>query len=140
MGQRREARKLTLISLYSWEVAQEQEIEKIIDYCLQFNEFEGCEEFYKDLLYTIIQHVEKIDALIVEKSKNWDFERISIIDKNILRIGIAELLFFPDIPPKSSIDEGIELAKVYGSKKSSNFVNGILDAVYHDILAQEENV
>ncbi len=68
-----------------------------------------------------------------EKSKNWDFERIAIIDRLIIRMAICEFLFFDDIPPKVSISEAIEIAKKFSTDDSSAFVNGILDAILHMI-------
>jgi N utilization substance protein B len=78
----------------------------------------------------------KIDQLIVRRSEKWDFARIAIVDKLILRIAIAELLFFDDIPPKVTINEAIEIAKRYSTDNSSRFVNGVLDGIYSDIKDQ----
>ncbi len=113
-------------------------------------EIRGCdiEEIFNDPLvsggklppaYTvrILSHVERyreqLDELICIKVKKWEFHRIAIIDRIILRMASAELLYFPDIPPKVSINEAIEIAKTFSTEKSGKFVNGILDAIYNDI-------
>jgi len=74
---------------------------------------------------------DKIDSMIEESVSNWRIERLSIIDKNILRISICELLFLPDIPGKASIDEAINLSHLFGGEDSPRFVNGVLDAILH---------
>lgn len=71
----------------------------------------------------------KIDSLISQHASNWKIERISYIDRNILRIAIFEMIYIADIPPKVSINEAIEFSKVYGVAESSSFINGILDSV-----------
>jgi N utilization substance protein B len=71
--------------------------------------------------------------MIREKVNNWEMERIALIDRILLRIAIAELLYFPDIPPKVSINEAIEIAKEYSTAKSGKFINGVLDAILTDL-------
>ncbi len=85
------------------------------------------------LLSHIARYREQLDELISLKVKKWEFHRIAIIDRIILRMASAELLYFPDIPPKVSINEAIEIAKSFSTEKSGKFVNGILDAIYNDI-------
>ena len=76
----------------------------------------------------------EIDEIIISHSKNWDFSRIALIDRLILRIQLAEMLFIEEIPHKVSIAEGVEIAKEYSTDDSGGFVNGILDAVYNNIV------
>ncbi|MBV6478006.1 MAG: hypothetical protein HGGPFJEG_00752 [Ignavibacteria bacterium] len=94
-------------------------------------------EFANVLIKSIIDNEKLIDDYILEKVKNWEMERISLLDKIIMKIGLAELLYFPDIPPKVSINEAIDIAKEYCTKNSGRFVNGILDAI-HDDLKKEK--
>ena len=75
-----------------------------------------------------------LDELICDKSKNWEISRIAIIDNIILRMAIAEMLFIENTPLKVSIAEAIEIAKIFSTNDSGRFVNGILDAIYHDII------
>ncbi|HED31986.1 MAG TPA: transcription antitermination factor NusB [Prosthecochloris aestuarii] len=91
-------------------------------------------KFFKQLLQVIVENREEIDSYISKHTFNWDMSRIAIIDKNILRMAMAEILYFEDIPPKVSINEAIEIAKKFNStEKSSKFVNGILDAIFNDL-------
>ena len=86
-------------------------------------------DFANDLVRGTYKNLSKIDELISKYTANWEIKRIAVIDKNILRMGIFELLYKDDIPPKVAINEAIELAKKYGDIDSGKFVNGILDKV-----------
>ena len=86
-------------------------------------------EFTVQLIEGVISKLENIDSVIKDYSKNWKFERISVIDKSILRIAIFEMLFMEDIPPAVTINECIDLGKTFGGENSGQFINGILDAV-----------
>ena len=92
------------------------------------------------LIESTIIHSRKIDNYILKKLKNWDLDRISIIDKIILRLALNEMLFFDDIPPKVSIVEGVEIAKVFGTDESSGFINGVLDSIYNDLIKDKIEV
>ena len=87
-----------------------------------------------------IQHMHETDALIKKRSKNWDFKRIAIIDLLIMRMSLAEMLYEDQVPPKVSITEGVEIAKQFSTSESSSFINGILDAVYKDLLNGKEKI
>jgi len=76
---------------------------------------------------------EEFDAIIRQKAANWEFDRIAIIDKILIRMALCEFLYFDDIPPKVTIDEAIEIAKKYSTENSGRFINGILDAVLVDL-------
>jgi len=128
---RRDARELVVKILYAHEISEEK-WDKLIKYFLPKDENKYY-EFCRELCLKIKKGWDEIDKLIISKSEKWDFNRIAIIDKLILRMAIAEILYFPDIPPKVTINEAIEIAKVFSTNNSSRFVNGILDAVYNDI-------
>ena len=85
-----------------------------------------------------VAHRKEFDEIIRDKSKNWDLDRIAIIDRLILRMALAEFFYFEDIPPKVSISEAIEIAKIYSTTESSSFINGILDAVLNSGLEGEK--
>jgi len=90
---------------------------------------------YLHRLLTILgEHGDRIDETLQERMPNWRVERLAAIDRNILRIGAAELLYVDDVPGKVAIHEAIRLAEKYGGKESPRFVNGVLDAVYQDTL------
>ncbi len=94
--------------------------------------------FLRDIVVKTIRDTEVIDEIIAQRAHKWDLERIARLDRIILRIGISEMLHFPDIPEKVSINEAIEIAKKYSTDNSGKFVNGILDAVKNDIKALRE--
>ena len=77
----------------------------------------------------VASHLEELDAFIVRYSEHWRLERMTVVDRNLLRLAIYELLYQPQIPPKVVINEAVEMAKRYGSEASGGFINGILDQV-----------
>lgn len=87
------------------------------------------QEYSRKLVGGVLERRAQIDAEIEKHSLNWKLSRMSFIDRNILRIAIYEMLFLAEIPPKVSINEAIEIAKIYGDRNSPAFVNGILDQV-----------
>ncbi len=89
--------------------------------------------FCKELVEGVIAHIEELDEVIKPYLEHWSLDRISIVDRNILRLAVYELRFMEDIPFKVSIDEAIELAKIFGSDESGAFVNGILDSLAREL-------
>jgi len=85
-------------------------------------------------------HAEKLDSEIILRSTNWDKNRITLIDKLIIRNSLSEMLYIEHVPPKVSIAEGIEIAKTMSTKDSSAFVNGILDSIYNDWKDNKINI
>lgn len=92
-------------------------------------------DFARRLVLHTISHANEIDKIIRAKVANWDFQRIAILDRLILRMGICELLYFKEIPPKVSMNEAIELAKLFSTERSGQFINGVLDAVLNEMKA-----
>jgi len=128
---RREARENVLQILYAYEFTHDPVAKIIEDVCDDFTE--STMEFIKKLIVRVIEHEKEADTLIQSRTQNWDFDRIAMIDRLLLRIGISEFLFFEDIPPKVSINEVIEISKRYSTEKSSKFINGILDTIFDDL-------
>lgn len=93
------------------------------------------EQFGLDLLRTVLEKQEQLQSYIVPKLKNWDPERIAQLDMIMMKMGVAEFLFFETIPPKVTINEYIDLAKDYSTAQSGQFVNGILDGIHKDLVA-----
>jgi N utilization substance protein B len=91
------------------------------------------EEFAHDLINRVLIHTEELDKSIKQRVTNWEMNRIALIDKILLRMGICELLYFPDIPPKVTINEVIEIAKIFSTAGSGKFINGILDAILSEL-------
>ncbi|MCD6501349.1 transcription antitermination factor NusB [bacterium] len=130
MGARRDARVAVLMALYSHEIAKGEDISLIEEQTLGFYEVPASSKlFFTALLEAVLNNLDEVNTIINEKADNWDIDRIAIIDKNILRLGVTELLYFDDIPPKTTINECIELAKQFGSSESARFVNGLLDGI-----------
>ena len=105
-----------------------------------FKNFWGMQEFSpaarkfaEDLVKGFLEHQEAVDTKIKAHAENWEFHRIAVVDRNILRLAIYELLFRDDIPPVVSINEAIELAKKFSTEDSGRFVNGVLDRVKKDL-------
>ncbi len=129
MKSRREAREVVLKTLYRIEATGNTAEEAYNDVCMNWSSSPFDEVYAQRLLKGITTNAEHIDAILKDIVKNWDIERIAIIDRNILRIAICEVIYFDDIPPKVSMDEAIEIAKIYSTPDSGKFVNGILDKV-----------
>jgi N utilization substance protein B len=90
-------------------------------------------QFAEDLVNKVLIHSNEFDEIIKVRVDNWEMNRIALIDKILLRMGVCELLYFPDIPPKVSINEVIEIAKIYSTASSGKFINGILDAILSEL-------
>lgn len=129
MGQRSRARELALKCLYAYESTGES----IDSICSSLIPDAGLKpdsaKFSEILLRRTVGNLAELDKRITEHTINWEIERLAVVDKNILRLGICELLYFPDVPSKVAINEAVELAKKYSAEESSGFVNGVLDAL-----------
>jgi N utilization substance protein B len=133
MGKRRSSRELALKFLYQFEL-NEGDLDEQIKLFLERNSSqEGVENFMKELVVSLINKREEIDEIIQKYSDHWVLDRMTVIDRNILRIGTCELLFNFSTPPKVVINEAIDIAKKYGNEDSPEFINGILDKVYNEI-------
>ena len=94
------------------------------------------EQFAKSLLQTVLEKSEQLQSFIIPKLKNWDPERIAILDMIMMKMGVAEFLYFETIPPKVTINEYIDLAKDYSTPQSGQFVNGILDNIHKELVQE----
>ncbi len=92
------------------------------------------QDFAKNLLAAVVEKGEHLQSLIVPKLKNWDPERIALLDMVMMKMGVAEFLYFETIPPKVTINEYIDLAKDYSTAQSGQFVNGILDNIHKELV------
>ncbi len=138
MGHRRKAREVVLQSLYAQAITGGP-IEEVVADQLSRGDYDGeVVDYTQRLSARVLAEQEPLDVMISERATNWDLERIALIDKLILRMGLCELIHFPDVPAKVCINESIELAKKFSSSDARRFVNGILDAVYKDV--EEEQV
>ena len=96
-------------------------------------------EFIELLFYSVIENVQLADKMITSHLQNWEFDRVAQIDRLLLRMGICEIFFIEEIPPKVSISEMVEISKVFSTDESPGFINGILDAVYKDYQKEDRN-
>ncbi len=131
-SKRRKAREKSLQILFALEMNADAYADLINNF---YDDMEGENEieFSRSLVRKVISNKEELDKFIKEKASNWELERIALIDRILLRMGIAEILYFPDIPPKVSINEMIEISKEYSTSKSGKFINGILDSILNDL-------
>jgi N utilization substance protein B len=140
MGIRRAGRIIALQCLYQIDIAKKSydEIKEFIDNYSLLNIIQEdkketflikSKEFAEELVKIVMENIDVIDKIIPNYLKNWKFDRLLSIDRNILRLGLAELLYRDDIPYKVTINESIELAKRFGDDKSSSFINGVLDHI-----------
>ncbi len=95
-------------------------------------------EFVENLVFGVVKNLTEIDRYIIKYATEWPLDQITIVDRNILRIGVYELILDSEIPAKVAINEAIEIAKTFGGASSGKFVNGVLGAIYKDIEKEEE--
>ncbi|OGZ35848.1 MAG: transcription antitermination factor NusB [Candidatus Portnoybacteria bacterium RIFCSPLOWO2_01_FULL_43_11] len=125
-------------SLYEWDFWKKNpaKLEEIVNRNIE--EFgPGIEDaqFIWNLVNGVIKHLDKLDKIIEKSAPEWPIEQITIVDRNVLRIGLFELLFGnrEEVPPKVAINEAIELAKTFGGESSGKFINGVLGTIYREI-------
>ncbi|NUN08067.1 MAG: transcription antitermination factor NusB [Ignavibacteriaceae bacterium] len=135
---RRMIRERVLQVLYAYEMNPEG-LDASVAYLTGEIETEEGREFALSLIRQVVARRVELDALIVSNLNNWALERVSLIDKLIIRMGLAEILYFNEIPVKVSMNEALEIAKMYGTKDSSKFINGILDGIRTE-LAEEGKI
>jgi len=131
-SKRRKLREKVLQILYAYEMNGGGLSDIINDQLANINSEED-REFCTGLVNFVLAERKEIEEKIEKRLVNWDVSRIAVIDKILLRIGIGELLYAVDVPPKVTINETIEIAKEFSTAKSGKFINGILDAVLVDL-------
>jgi len=129
MGNRRKARELAIQILFQMEFNPGDPDEICDLVCENFNPSKSIRAFSRKLVCGVRENIKYLDGLIRKSSKNWRLERMSNVDKSILRLSTYEILFMKDIPHKVSIDEAVELGKKYGTDESGAFINGVLDNI-----------
>ncbi len=124
---RRQEREFALQVLYGLEF-NETSVSEMVDRLLDTQKKKAT-EFSLKLINKTVQNREELDRLIEERLRNWEYKRVATIDKILLRMAIAEFLYFDSVPPQATLNEVIELSKEYGTERSSKFINGVLDAI-----------
>lgn len=138
MANRHLQRSIAMQSLFEWDFqgAKEEKIPEIVAHNLkEFAPSLEEKKFVESLAEGTLKNRKKIDKLIEKCAPEWPLDQIAAIDRNILRLGIFELMFgnYDEVPPKVAINESIELAKTFGGESSARFVNGVLGTIYREM-------
>ncbi|MDO8474448.1 MAG: transcription antitermination factor NusB [bacterium] len=139
MASRHLARSIAMQSLYEWDFAgKKEDLKELVERNIQ--EFgPGLEDVNKDFIRTLAsgvkEHMPDLNQIIEKAAPEWPLEQITIVDRNVLRLGLFELLYGnkDEVPPKVAINEAIELAKNFSGESSGKFVNGVLGTVYREL-------
>lgn len=135
MSNRHLGRTIAIQTLYQWDFNDRKiDILEVLrqnreSFAPEFNDG----GFMEHLVKGVVEHIEEIDSLITKFAPEWPLDQITIVDRNVLRLGTYELRYDLEIPAKVAINESIELAKAFGGESSGKFVNGVLGAVYKDM-------
>ena len=145
MASRHLSRSIAMQSLYEWDFHGKpaNELEKVTEKNIEeFGQGLESHDFIWALVNGVINNLEVIDKIIEKTAPEWPINQINILDRNILRIGIFELLYESkdEVPPKVAINESIELAKNFGGENSRKFINGVLGTVYRELAGGEEEI
>lgn len=140
MANRHLARTIALQALFEWDFTDaEHDVLEVLDYDQkEFAPDFDDQGFALNLVRQVVKHRREIDKLISKFAPEWPLEQITMVDRNVLRIGIYELKIASDIPPKVAINEAIELAKAFGGDASGKFVNGVLGSIYKEMMSKGE--
>ncbi len=135
MSNRHLARTIAMQTLFSWDFngKREKDLGSLIEH--NFSQFApkfNDHGFVKSIIKGVIDNEAEIDKYIIKYATEWPLDQITIVDRNILRIGVYELVFDKEIPAKVAINEAIEIAKTFGGESSGKFVNGVLGAIFKE--------
>ena len=137
MASRHLSRSIAMQSLYEWDFSgKKADLEKIVERNIkEFGPGLEDESFVWQLVTGVVQRLAEFDKIIEKAAPEWPIEQINIVDRNVLRIGLHELLYGDKkaVPPKVAINEAIELAKSFSGKSSGKFINGVLGTVFKEI-------
>lgn len=139
MANRHLARSVAMQSLFEWDFrgTPTAAIAAITDHNLdEFAPGMEEQEFTKKLVDGVMDNAKEIDQIISKYAPSWPISQITIVDRNILRLGVYELKFSKEVPPKVAINEAIELAKSFGGASSGKFVNGVLGSMFNDMVKE----
>jgi transcription antitermination factor NusB len=129
MDKRTKARELCLQALYQLDMRGNEAFDTLNDFFMEEEAENSSRRLAKEWTRGTWENLPQCDVLITASTIKWEFARLSIVDRSILRLAVYQLKFCPDVPPKVVINEAIELAKKFGTEKSPSFINGVLDAI-----------
>ena len=139
MGKRRRARELAVQVLFHLEFSPDDPTEVFDLICENFQYPESIRDFSRRLVLGVCEKKEHLDKVISQASSNWRIERMTRLDRSILRLAAFEMMFVPDIPARVSLDEAVEIGKKFGSEDSGRYINGVLDNIYNRIIKDASN-
>ena len=128
---RRAARQCVLKALFAYQFSKNDTIDQLVS---ENPELKNNNDFIQLLFGIVLEQVKLTEDIIRSHLENWEIDRVALIDKILLKMGICEIYFIDDIPPKVTISEMVEIAKVYSTDESPVFINGILDAVFKNYI------
>ena len=131
MSLRRKGRELAVQVLYQWDVHRDTS-GWLDDFWEQNKVHPETRAFADDLVQGVIAHAAELDAVIGRYAENWTVHRMAITDRTVLRVAVYELLYLPDIPGRVTLNEAIDIVKLFGDEQSGAFVNGILDRILRE--------
>ncbi len=137
MTNRRLARECALEVLYRLDLVGDEPEHTLAEILLRKNPSEEAETYLRRLVDSVLGNQQEIDAALRKHLSRWRLERLTVLDRAILRLAAAEILFFDDVPPKVSINEAVEVAKKYGDDDAGKFVNGVLDSIFQETEATQ---
>ncbi|MDR3012557.1 MAG: transcription antitermination factor NusB [Chitinispirillales bacterium] len=134
---RRKSRELALRTLYAYEVDSSDKWEQMLEDIAENDQLSSkVKKYASKLLSFTIENLESIDVIISGKAANWELRRMAAVDRNVLRLASAELIYLKEtVPYKVVIDQAVEIAKIYGTDDSGKFVNGIMDSIRKDVYS-----
>ncbi|MDK2885891.1 MAG: transcription antitermination protein NusB [Thermosipho sp. (in: thermotogales)] len=135
---RHRMREYIFKTLFQWDFQSDVDLEKIAENELNKLKDEKIRKQAFDYVAGIKNKIIEIDEIIQKHLENWELDRLSVVDRNLLRLGTYELIYVPDVPIEVTIDEIIELGKTYGTENSGKFVNGVLDKIAKDKAPKEK--
>ncbi len=140
MANRHLSRTVAMQSLYEWDFNDRvRPLRDITEYNVkQFAPGMEDPAFIFDLINGVTDHLNDIDEIIKKTAPEWPLEQITVVDRNILRLGIFELMFAKQVPPKVAINEAVELGKAFGGESSGKFINGVLGTLYKQLPEEEK--
>ena len=132
---RRAARQCVLKALFAYQFSKNDTINQLVS---ENPELKHNNDFIQSLFDIVLKHVKLTEEIIKSHLENWEIDRVALIDKILLKMGICEIYFIDDIPPKVTISEMVEIAKIYSTDESPVFINGILDAVFKNYMKENK--
>ena len=135
---RRAARQCVLEALFAYQFSKNDALQILDQLLIKTPELKDNNDFIKSLFDCVFKNMKWTEDIIKSHLENWEIDRVAHIDKILLKMGICEIYYIEDVPPKVTISEMVEIAKIYSTDESPVFINGILDAVFKNYLKENK--